>query len=186
MWDTRSGRSTLTVQAHAYEVLCTDWCKYNDCLLATASVDKSLKLWDVRNPQRELATLLGHTCVSISIVPALCRCRGRGACAFACSCACVPRRMQACIQCARVHILLWVEALSYRQYCRLRCFGCVVSMSLSTTHLAACCGISRGMCQSAQQAALTQRLCFSCAGMPLDESSSHPMPRTSLHPAVMT
>lgn len=41
-----------------------DWCKYNDCLIATGSVDKSIKVWDVRMPQRELLTLLGHGCVS--------------------------------------------------------------------------------------------------------------------------
>ena len=38
-----------------------DWCKYNDCVLATASVDKSIKVWDVRAPEQPLSTLLGHT-----------------------------------------------------------------------------------------------------------------------------
>ena len=38
-----------------------DWCKYNDCVLATASVDKSIKVWDVRAPEQPLTTLLGHT-----------------------------------------------------------------------------------------------------------------------------
>lgn len=37
-----------------------DWCKYNDCIIATGSVDKSVKVWDVRMPQRELLTMLGH------------------------------------------------------------------------------------------------------------------------------
>ncbi len=45
------------------QVLTADWCKYNDCVIATGSVDKSLKIWDVRAPERELTTLLGHTCV---------------------------------------------------------------------------------------------------------------------------
>ena len=44
------------------QVLCCDWCKYNDCLLATAGVDKALKVWDVRKPHQEVAVLLGHTC----------------------------------------------------------------------------------------------------------------------------
>ncbi len=38
-----------------------DWCKYNDCVMATASVDKSIKVWDVRAPEQPLTTLLGHT-----------------------------------------------------------------------------------------------------------------------------
>jgi peroxin-7 len=29
-------------------------------VLATASVDKTIKIWDVRMPQRELTTLFGH------------------------------------------------------------------------------------------------------------------------------
>ena len=43
------------------QVLAADWCKYNDCVIATGSVDKSIKTWDKRMPQRELAVLLGHT-----------------------------------------------------------------------------------------------------------------------------
>lgn len=45
-------------------MLTADWCKYNDCVIATGSVDKSLKVWDVRAPERELTTLLGHTCAA--------------------------------------------------------------------------------------------------------------------------
>jgi WD40 repeat protein len=43
-----------------HQVLSADWCKYNDCMIATGSVDKSIKIWDVRMPEREVATLLGH------------------------------------------------------------------------------------------------------------------------------
>ena len=53
------GRCTRAVCA---QVLTADWCKYNDCVIATGSVDKSVKVWDVRAPERELTTLLGHTC----------------------------------------------------------------------------------------------------------------------------
>eukprot|EP00798_Chlamydomonas_sp_ICE-L_P022846 gene22846-30020_t len=35
-------------------------CRYNDCILATGSVDKSIKIWDVRNPGREMLHLQGH------------------------------------------------------------------------------------------------------------------------------
>ena len=89
IWDVRQPRSTQTITAHQNEVkpvplfmtarqtwrtalalssllllpqvLAADWCKYNDCVFATGSVDKSIKTWDVRMPQREVATLLGHT-----------------------------------------------------------------------------------------------------------------------------
>ena len=43
------------------EVLAADWCKYNDCVIATGGTDHTSKTWDVRMPQRELTTLLGHT-----------------------------------------------------------------------------------------------------------------------------
>jgi hypothetical protein len=43
VWDLRQPRPTLSLAAHAYEVLAADWCKYNDCVIATGSVDKSIK-----------------------------------------------------------------------------------------------------------------------------------------------
>ena len=43
------------------QVLCCDWCKYNDCLLATGGVDKALRVWDLRKPHQEVSVLLGHT-----------------------------------------------------------------------------------------------------------------------------
>lgn len=43
------------------QVLAVDWSNYNDCVIATGSVDKSIKVWDVRMPQREMAVLQGHT-----------------------------------------------------------------------------------------------------------------------------
>ena len=61
IWDLRQAPPTLSIAAHAFEILSADWCKYNDCVIATASVDKSIKLWDVRAPDRELTSLLGHT-----------------------------------------------------------------------------------------------------------------------------
>ncbi len=81
IWDLRHAGPTLVLPAHAFEVLTaggcvdeirdplpkshfsalpTDWCKYNDCIIATGSVDKTIKIWDVRMPQRELTVLLGH------------------------------------------------------------------------------------------------------------------------------
>jgi peroxin-7 len=44
----------------AAQVLTADWCKYDECLIATGSVDKCIKVWDVRQPGREMAVLMGH------------------------------------------------------------------------------------------------------------------------------
>jgi peroxin-7 len=44
IWDTRNAAPSLILKAHAKETLCGDWCKYNDCVLATCSIDKSIKV----------------------------------------------------------------------------------------------------------------------------------------------
>lgn len=61
IWDVRQALPSLSFRAHPCEVLTADWCKYNDCIIATGSVDKTIKVWDVRMTQRELTTLMGHT-----------------------------------------------------------------------------------------------------------------------------
>lgn len=58
-------RCNAHIDTHTTQVLSADWCKYNDCIIATGSIDKSIKVWDVRQPQRELATLLGHRWVGV-------------------------------------------------------------------------------------------------------------------------
>ncbi len=37
-----------------------DWNPFNDWLYATASDDKSVGLWDLRNPSRRVHSLLAH------------------------------------------------------------------------------------------------------------------------------
>ena len=44
MWDVRQPAPSLSLATHAFEVLAADWCKYNDCIIATGSVDKSIKV----------------------------------------------------------------------------------------------------------------------------------------------
>jgi WD40 repeat protein len=44
VWDLRQAAPTLSLAAHAHEILSADWCKYNDCIMATASVDKTIKV----------------------------------------------------------------------------------------------------------------------------------------------
>jgi len=50
----------MTLRAHDYEILTCDWNKYQENLLVTGSVDKSIKLWDLRSPNKEILTLVGH------------------------------------------------------------------------------------------------------------------------------
>ncbi len=50
----------VCVYVYCEQVLTADWCKYNDCLIATGSVDKTIKVWDVRQPGREMHLLVGH------------------------------------------------------------------------------------------------------------------------------
>jgi len=45
IWDTNDRRSGLTIQAHQFEVLTCDWNKYNEFLISTGSVDKSIRTW---------------------------------------------------------------------------------------------------------------------------------------------
>ncbi|KAK6150009.1 hypothetical protein DH2020_017534 [Rehmannia glutinosa] len=55
-----SSGSTMILPAHEFEILSCDWNKYDDCIIATASVDKSIKVWDVRNYRVPVAVLNGH------------------------------------------------------------------------------------------------------------------------------
>ncbi|KAG8711358.1 peroxisomal targeting signal 2 receptor [Ceratobasidium sp. 423] len=58
-------RPSLTIPAHGTEILSLDWNKYRPWVLASASVDKSVKVWDARqiqsNPTGEQG-LVGGTC----------------------------------------------------------------------------------------------------------------------------
>ena len=54
------GRSAISIAAHQSEVLCLDWSKYNEHVVATGSVDKTVRVWDLRNPQVPVAQLCGH------------------------------------------------------------------------------------------------------------------------------
>jgi len=49
-----------SIQAHQYEVLSVDWSKYNQFQIFTGSVDRTIRVWDIRNPAGPTATLFGH------------------------------------------------------------------------------------------------------------------------------
>lgn len=61
IWDIREPRSTMTIPVSPDEVLSCDWNKYNDCLLASGSVDRVIRIWDVRQPLQPITALEGHT-----------------------------------------------------------------------------------------------------------------------------
>jgi hypothetical protein len=63
IWDLRQPRPTLSLAAHQFEILSADWCKYNDCIIATGSVDKSIKVGGCRS----------CACVMLGIPNALCQ-----------------------------------------------------------------------------------------------------------------
>lgn len=67
--DQQSGagrRPLITLPAHSAPVLSVDFCKYpteewgTDLVLATAAVDGSIKVWDLRQPMYPLQQLNGH------------------------------------------------------------------------------------------------------------------------------
>jgi len=46
--------------AHPTEILTLDWNKYQDNILFSGSVDKSIKMWDLRRPDQPITELHGH------------------------------------------------------------------------------------------------------------------------------
>lgn len=61
VWDIRQGTTPkLTIPNPTGEVLTADWCKYDDCIVALGSVDKSIKVFDLRQLAQPLAVLSGH------------------------------------------------------------------------------------------------------------------------------
>jgi peroxin-7 len=61
LWDTNVPESISTWRAHDFEVLSMDWNKYNNNEIVTASVDKSLRFWDIRKLDTFVSALHGHT-----------------------------------------------------------------------------------------------------------------------------
>ena len=64
IWDTRNRASTkpaTVIDAHPAEVNCLSFNPFSENILATGSADKSLALWDLRNPKVKLHSFLAHT-----------------------------------------------------------------------------------------------------------------------------
>jgi len=61
IWDAKAPRSVQTIKAHDFDILAMDWNKYQEGMIVTGSVDRSMKVWDLRFPGRELKVLHGHS-----------------------------------------------------------------------------------------------------------------------------
>ncbi|KAL1283422.1 Histone-binding protein [Trichinella pseudospiralis] len=64
IWDNRNSensRPALSVCAHKQDVNCVSFNPFSEYLLATGSSDKTVAIWDLRNLNESLNTLLDHT-----------------------------------------------------------------------------------------------------------------------------
>ena len=61
IWDTRQPESALSVDAHTEEALCLDFSPFNQDMLITGSVDKSVALWDRRNLKTAIHLFKHHS-----------------------------------------------------------------------------------------------------------------------------
>mmetsp|Transcript_19858 Transcript_19858/g.27557 ORF Transcript_19858/g.27557 Transcript_19858/m.27557 type:complete len:350 (+) Transcript_19858:163-1212(+) len=60
-WDVPSGRVLDTFSEHTADVMTLEISPSNPNLFVTGSVDKTCKIWDVRDPSKSVHTLFGHT-----------------------------------------------------------------------------------------------------------------------------
>eukprot|EP00441_Pelagodinium_beii_P011707 CAMPEP_0197682110 /NCGR_PEP_ID=MMETSP1338-20131121/95987_1 /TAXON_ID=43686 ORGANISM="Pelagodinium beii, Strain RCC1491" /NCGR_SAMPLE_ID=MMETSP1338 /ASSEMBLY_ACC=CAM_ASM_000754 /LENGTH=71 /DNA_ID=CAMNT_0043263535 /DNA_START=1 /DNA_END=213 /DNA_ORIENTATION=+ len=49
-----------SIQAHQHEILTVDWNKYNEFMVVTGSVDKTIRTFDLRNLTQPVQVLHGH------------------------------------------------------------------------------------------------------------------------------
>eukprot|EP00823_Brevimastigomonas_motovehiculus_P002527 TRINITY_DN1543_c0_g1_i1.p1 TRINITY_DN1543_c0_g1~~TRINITY_DN1543_c0_g1_i1.p1 ORF type:complete len:448 (-),score=105.20 TRINITY_DN1543_c0_g1_i1:454-1797(-) len=64
IWDTRSrdrSKAAHTIEAHKTEVNCLAFNPFSEYLLVTGSADKTVALWDLRNPKAKLHSFEAHT-----------------------------------------------------------------------------------------------------------------------------
>ena len=59
VWDTRTGRSAMTLEGHVKDILGLDWSP-NGYHLASASADNTVKIWDMRT-LRNIYTISAHS-----------------------------------------------------------------------------------------------------------------------------
>ena len=61
LFDVRSGQCEATLRGHTGNVNQAVFAEKDPLRVVTASADKTLKVWDLRRPDTELATLKDHT-----------------------------------------------------------------------------------------------------------------------------
>jgi len=61
IWDVRQNEPTVSIDAHTQEIFCLDYSPFDENLLLTGSVDKTIAVWDGRNMSSKLFNLKGHT-----------------------------------------------------------------------------------------------------------------------------
>ena len=61
IWDLRHPRFQLSSIGHNSDVTCVSYNPFNEFILATASADKTVAVWDVRNMGKRMYTLRHHT-----------------------------------------------------------------------------------------------------------------------------
>eukprot|EP00123_Amoebidium_parasiticum_P005558 comp16720_c0_seq1/m.15012 comp16720_c0_seq1/g.15012 ORF comp16720_c0_seq1/g.15012 comp16720_c0_seq1/m.15012 type:complete len:423 (-) comp16720_c0_seq1:17-1285(-) len=60
-WDMRKATQQTTIAAHSAEATCVAFNPFEDFLICTASVDKTVALWDLRNMKTKMHVLQGHS-----------------------------------------------------------------------------------------------------------------------------
>ena len=60
LWDIRGSKPTHSIEGHPSEILSLDMNPYNEYLVATASADKTVALWDMRNMQIKMGVFDQH------------------------------------------------------------------------------------------------------------------------------
>ena len=59
IWDVKTQKNAIAIPAHNNEVMGCDFNKYTE-VIATASTDNTIKVWDLRRASQPLMVLFGH------------------------------------------------------------------------------------------------------------------------------
>ncbi|KCZ81912.1 hypothetical protein H312_00673 [Anncaliia algerae PRA339] len=60
LWDKRVSSAIKSVEGHMSDVLCCEFNPLEENICATGAADSSLKIWDIRNMDKEIFNLTGH------------------------------------------------------------------------------------------------------------------------------
>lgn len=57
IWDIRDKSPSSNIEAHVAEIMSVDYSPFDQNLLITGSADRSVAVWDTRNPKSKLFSL---------------------------------------------------------------------------------------------------------------------------------